>query len=1141
MHRQLFAVSYSVLKLAVLATGIQTWSRQSINQHVTLAASSLDLITALIIIPLSWLSHARSPRPSILIGSYLAVTLLFDIVSIRTAWLLAANDKQTLYNRLITATAVLKAVLLIAESRHKKNWLVWNRKDFSPEETSGIYSLGVFAWLNRLFIRGYKGILTMKSLYPLDEALVTETVGKRFAQQLKSHPLEGKKGMLLWRLLSTLRVPILLPLVPRIAVVASNLAQPLLIEAVLNYIQREHRDPNHGYGLIVATVLTYGSIAISTALYGYLQQRFTVMMRGCLVHVVYEKTTKINLSQADDANVITLMSTDVGNAVDGLRNMHEYWANLIQVGIASWLLYGQLGTAFVAPIVVVILSILAASYLGSMISPRQATWMEAIELRVGVTANAISQMKLVKMAGMTKPVQDAIQALRVKEMKIGGRWRNIIGATAIIAQLPMLVSPVVTLAVASTTFDPTTIFVSISYLALMTTPLSMIFQQLAQLVGDLTCMNRIQRFLESPARKDYRRSLGSTKGPAILRNGEMEMQTMPSRDQERIQVHDASFGWHEDQDILKNVNATVAGGELTAVVGPVASGKTTFCKALLGEIPFIQGSVSVSPGSRFAYCDQQPFLSNATLRRNIIGYAPFSHSRYSQVIQATMLDVDFDTLPEGDQTVIGSGGIALSGGQRQRVSIARALYLTAVDVLIFDDVLSGLDSNTDDHLFRHIFAPGGIGREGGAAIVLCTHNMRHVSAADRVLTLTKEGSVTERLQKDIGISDMPSTTATIAPKNNRDEAEAQNLTTNATPAFPTLAADDQARKLGDSSVYRYYFAAVGKGALLLFIGSGVAFGFLSNFPRVWLSYWAEDTARGADAKHSQAYYIGIYGMLEGLCVCAFMVTVFTVVRAIIRQTGTVLHEQTLETVVNAPLQFFTTTDTGLVTNYFSQDLNLIDTDLPISLINLSLDLTSVVGMAAVLASSSPWLALSYPALFGVLWIIQKFYLRTSRQMRLLDLEAKSPLYSHFLDTVKGIATIRAFGWEKESVAHNVEILNESQRPFYLLLVIQRWLNLVLNLVILVIATGLVALITQLEAGAGISGASLVTLMSLSGSLMAIVSNFVELETCVGAVARLRSFSSHTASEKRDTNSDEPKGNWPSNGRIDIKGVWASYR
>lgn len=87
-----------------------------------------------------------------------------------------------------------------------------------------------------------------------------------------------------------------------------------------------------------------------------------------------------------------------------------------------------------------------------------------------------------------------------------------------------------------------------------------------------------------------------------------------------------------------------------------------------------------------------------------------------------------------------------------------------------------------------------------------------------------------------------------------------------------------------------------------------------------------------------------------------------------------------------------------------------------------------------------------PLLVAV-YFVQFVYLRTSRQLRLLDLEAKSPLYTHFLETAQGLATIRAFGWQQEMRDEGIRLLDYSQKPFYLMTAIQRWLNLVLGLII----------------------------------------------------------------------------------------------
>ncbi|CAG8975037.1 hypothetical protein HYALB_00011700 [Hymenoscyphus albidus] len=97
-----------------------------------------------------------------------------------------------------------------------------------------------------------------------------------------------------------------------------------------------------------------------------------------------------------------------------------------------------------------------------------------------------------------------------------------------------------------------------------------------------------------------------------------------------------------------------------------------------------------------------------------------------------MLGIDFETLPIGDASNVGSNGITLSGGQRQRVSLARALYLQT-DLLIFDDVFSGLDANTEDQVFRRVFGLNGIIRRRHATAVLCTHSRQLFSLARAVL------------------------------------------------------------------------------------------------------------------------------------------------------------------------------------------------------------------------------------------------------------------------------------------------------------------------------------------------------------------------------------------------------------------------
>ena len=176
----------------------------------------------------------------------------------------------------------------------------------------------------------------------------------------------------------------------------------------------------------------------------------------------------------------------------------------------------------------------------------------------------------------------------------------------------------------------------------------------------------------------------------------------------------------------------------------------------------------------------------------------------------------------------------------------------------------------------------------------------------------------------------------------------------------------------------------------------------------------------------------------------------------------------------------------------------------------------------------------------LLFCLQKFYLRTSRQMRLLDLEAKSPLYSHFISSFSGLTALRAYGWAGLAEHDNLVRLNESQRPFYLLRCVQRWLNMVLNLIVAGLAVLLVGISLRLKESIspGLLGVALTSVMGLGQTLSMLIQSWTMLETSLGAVTRINQFAAETP--KEPDGPDVPPENWPDRGAISISGLYAKY-
>ena len=213
--------------------------------------------------------------------------------------------------------------------------------------------------------------------------------------------------------------------------------------------------------------------------------------------------------------------------------------------------------------------------------------------------------------------------------------------------------------------DAETAFTTTALLGLVTHPANMIMSIVPQAIGSLAAFERIQSYLLLPPLHDQR-------GDAKVAGGTT---TCPPA---AIVMDDVDI--HADPKmppVLANVSITVNQASVVVCSGPTGSGKTTLAKAILGEVPLIRGSISVT-SKRIGYCEQSPWLPSGTLKSAVCWYSPYDPTWYEQVIRLCCLEDDLSTLSDGHETMIGSRGANLSGGQRQRV--VRFIFLRPIAV-----------------------------------------------------------------------------------------------------------------------------------------------------------------------------------------------------------------------------------------------------------------------------------------------------------------------------------------------------------------------------------------------------------------------------------------------------------------------------
>ena len=211
-----------------------------------------------------------------------------------------------------------------------------------------------------------------------------------------------------------------------------------------------------------------------------------------------------------------------------------------------------------------------------------------------------------------------------------------------------------------------------------------------------------------------------------------------------LEVDGLTYRYGDDGRGIEDITLRVPRGSFTVVTGRIGSGKTTLLKVLIGLLPRDAGEVRwngtpvddlaaffVPP--RSAYTSQVPRLFSEPLRDNILMGMPEHRTDLAGAVHAAVMEQDVEELEDGLDTVVGARGVKLSGGQLRRSAAAR-MFVREPELLVFDDLSSGLDVDTEQELWTRLFD-----RPDATALVV-SHRRAALRRADRVIVL-KDGRV----------------------------------------------------------------------------------------------------------------------------------------------------------------------------------------------------------------------------------------------------------------------------------------------------------------------------------------------------------------------------------------------------------------
>ena len=208
----------------------------------------------------------------------------------------------------------------------------------------------------------------------------------------------------------------------------------------------------------------------------------------------------------------------------------------------------------------------------------------------------------------------------------------------------------------------------------------------------------------------------------------------------RIEFKEFNFSYEGNNHVLEDINFTINKGETIGVVGKTGSGKTTFIKQFLHLYPIKENTLLLdgkgieryydySVRAKIGYAPQEYQLFSKSIKENVLFYRYDLEDKLEDVLEQADIKKDISRFKDGIDTLVGENGLSLSGGQKQRLGIARAL-LSNPEILILDDSLSAVDSNTEKTIIENIKK----NREGKTNIIVA-HRISAVRHADKIVVL----------------------------------------------------------------------------------------------------------------------------------------------------------------------------------------------------------------------------------------------------------------------------------------------------------------------------------------------------------------------------------------------------------------------
>ncbi|KAL7818503.1 P-loop containing nucleoside triphosphate hydrolase protein [Trichoderma gracile] len=1034
-----------------------------------------------------------------------------------------------------------------------------------------------------------------------------EALEESWKHELKRRPTSPSLWIALFRAYGG---PYIVAAVFKIGNDVAQYIQPQLLRLLITFVNSYNTGETPQpiiKGASIALAMFACAVFQTTMVHQYFQLAFVTGMRikGGLASTIYRKSLRLSnegRSSKSTGDIVNYMAVDAQRLQDLTQFAQQAWSAPFQITICMISLYNLVGWSMMAGIVVMIIMMPVQGFVARMMRNLQKDQMKNKDARSRLINEIINNMKSIKLYAWGSAFMAKLNYVR-NEQELKNLRR--IGATQAVANFTWNTAPFFVSCSTFTVFvltqdRPLTtdiIFPALALFNLLTFPLAVLPMVITSIVEASVAVGRLTAFLTAEELQPDAVAIG----PAPQEMGE---ETVLIRD------GTFSWNRHEDKNALTDINFTAYKGELSCVVGRVGAGKSSFLQSILGSLYKVSGSVEVRGTVAYAsqQCWILNATVKENIVFGYKWDADFYEKtvKACALIDDFAQLPDGDETVVGERGISLSGGQKARVSLARAVYARADIYLlddvlSAVDSHvgrhIIENVLGprGLLSTK-----TRILATNAITVLRQASYITLLKDGEIVERGTYEQLVARKGLVADLLRtaghestsaSGSSTGESSETSTVIEPLTTQDKEELEEAQEHVPEMAPIKTGSsmlDKPRsssmatlrrastasfkgprgKLTDEEVaasssktkqakehveqgkvkWAVYFEyakennlfAVGVYMIALLAAQTANIG-----GSVWLKEWAEMNQK-AGANDHIGKYIGIYFAFGiGSSLLTVLQTLILWIFCSI-EASRKLHERMANAIFRSPMSFFDTTPAGRILNRFSSDIYRVDEVLARTFNMLFVNVAKSGFTLGIISVSTPaFTALIIPIALAYYWI-QRYYLRTSRELKRLDSVTRSPIYAHFQESLGGVATIRAYRQQQRFQLENEWRIDANLRAYFPSISANRWLAVRLEFIgaiVILAAAGFAIISVANHSGLspGFVGLAMSYALQITTSLNWIVRQTVEVETNIVSVERVLEYARLPSEAPDIIPSKRPPVAWPSKGEVDFKNYSTRYR